>query len=229
MFLFLSFNLFAQSDLLLLLGGDEFNPLTYDAKTIALYDGDKELTTSGWGDQSTNNYDLTFFNEPTLSTVNGHGSVLFNGTDEYGRNTSVVATYPCTYYFVVKQITWTATDYFSTSTSTSRRAIYQTGTTPNIVMASGSTISSNPDLATDTYGVFTFVWNTSSSQIRTNLSSAVTNDAGANNSTGFYLGANATPTGYSNIEAAYIIIRTGADDAATQNKFINYLKSRFGI
>ena len=225
---------FAQSSLTLLMdNGTNFNPLTYDANTVMLFDGDLELTTEAWGDQSTNGYDLALTNAPTIvsNAINGHQSVRFDGVSEFGRRiTTPSLTQPHTYYIVFKQITHTGEVIFSASSGANRPILYQGGTSPNLAIHSGAELSSDPDLALNTYGIITCVLNGANSEIRTNSNAAVIGNAGVTSGTGFVIAANYSGTSaFTNCEIAYILVRSGADSTLTQNIFIAFLKNRFGL
>jgi hypothetical protein len=223
------------SDLIIVMGDNgvaAFNPLTYDANTIALYDADLELVSNAWGDQSGNNYDLILQGAPTITSnaINGHQTVTFNGTDEMGyRETTPELTQPLTFYIVFKQPTWTSGDYLFCSNSANAPLLYQDGASANIYLVAGTALSSDPDLALDTYGIMTAVFNGASSELRTNDGTAVTGNGGANGGVGFNLANSSGLGNYCNIEVAYLIIRGAADDTATQDLFITYLKDRFGL
>ncbi len=231
--LFAIINLSAQNNLLPLME-DGFNPLTYDANVLALYDGDVGLTASTWEDQKSTN-DITFTSAPAevdivTGAINGHNVVKFDPLDG-NRGTSQTPTInqPSTTYIVFKQATWGSSLYIFDGYTVNTRILLQLTTTPNLAINTGASLSSNPDLATNTYGIITAVFNGANSQIRTNTSNAVTGNAGTTNSAGITLGGRGG-TGYnSDIEVAYLIIRSGVDDLVTQNKYIAFLKTRFGL
>lgn len=228
-FLSLSFNLFAQSKLLLF-EDDNFNPATYDNHTIALYDGDLGLTTSTWEDQIAS-YDFTLVNTPTVvdNAINGHDALRFNGTDEDGSTASMSLNQPCTYYLVVKQITWTANDYIIGGTAGAfATSINQFTLTPRLQFASTVSLT-NDNFTVDTYKILTAVGNGANSILQTNQTAASTGDIGTTSPTGIIIGDRPSGSRNGNIEYAYIIIRNQADDLATRTKFQNFLAKRFGI
>lgn len=234
LFLVLTLSIIAQdgANLLLFDDADTFNPLAYDvANLVALYDGDLELTTSAWGDQSVNNYDLTLENEPTINTgaLNGHTTVTFNGIDERGYKANPPGlTQQMTWYLVVKSITFTNNDRIISSHANSNMSIWQGGGSPNLQLRAGSNLQ-NGQLAVESWGVITGVFNGASSQLRINLNDAVVGNAGTNASTGIMIADDPLLDYNANVEFAYIIIREGVDDLATQNLFIAYLIGRFGL
>lgn len=216
---------------------DEFDPLTYDDNVIGLYDGDLELTTTAWGDQSTNNEDLPLSNSPTVTnTLNGHTVLTFNGTDENGLNTAFtgVNTNEFTVYMVIYSNTNTNADVvFAMGTSGNiRYRLDQTNSSPNLrLFAAGATLDlTDPDLALDTWGVITIVSNGVDGELRTNLSTAVACSLGTvtEDANRVVIGGSYTVS-YWDGSMAYLIIRDVVDNTATQNKFINYLMKRFGL
>ena len=225
---------YPQDKLIYFFSGDDFNPLTYDNNVLALYDGDVGLTASTWEDQKSTN-DITFTTAPAeveivAGAINGHNVVKFDPIDG-NRGTSQTPTInqPSTTYIVFKQITWGSNLYIFDGYSANTRILLQLTSTPNLGINAGTSLNSNPDLALDTYGIITVVFNGANSQIRTNTNAAATGNAGTTNSAGITLGGRGG-TGYnSDIEVAYLVIRSGVDDLVTQNKYIAFLKTRFGL
>lgn len=218
---------FAQSNMLLLMGGDEWNPATYDANTVAYYNGNKGLTSDSWLDLSGNNRTITFTNSPTINSGTGKmGAVLFNGTDESGASASFILNQPFTIYVVFKSITVTNLERIISGTTSGWIRLAQNNAAGDVYLwGSSAFISTNPDIAVGTYGVYTAVSNNASSEIRTNLNNAVTGTIGTSGITGgITLSSN-----FSNVEIAFLLIRSGADDTATQNYFISNITKLCGL
>jgi hypothetical protein len=207
-----------------------FDPLTYDANTVVLYDGDLELTTSAWEDQTVNGFDLTLYNTPTVvsNAINGHQAVRFDGINQYGRRTTTpTRNQPVTIYAVVKQITWTDNDRIHSS-ETNDQVFYQAGGTIDLRLYAGAMLNAG-GIATDTYAITTIIFDGTTSEIRINLDDATIGNAGTGNPTGITLVSNSGGSDFGNVEFAYYMLRQGHDDTATQDLFIAFLKTRFGL
>lgn len=232
---FLSISVSAQSELLLLDSDAGWSPLTYDAgNLIALYDGDAELATDAWADQSANGYDLTLYNTPTVvsGAINGHNAVRFDGLDQYAKRVTTPAfTQPYTVYVVFKPIVWLRFAYVFGVSNADNAMLREHNATPDFDMYAGSTTDPvSPQITLNSYAILTCVFNGASSEIRNNTNAAVVSDAGANGGTGIVLAAKTTGVApYNNCEIAYLIFRSGADNTATQDLYIAFLKDRFGL
>ena len=223
---------FAQSsELIMLFSGGEWKPTDVDGNTLAYYDGNEGLTTSGWEDQFST-HDIVFHDTPaiTADATPLRDAVLFNGTNEGGTVATPTTTQPYTIYLVLKMVLWVNSDrVMDDGAVLNGKLLFMDGTTPNLTYYAGTTVGNDPDLTIGTYGIQTMVFNGASSEIRTNLETAVVSDAGASNSSGITIGEAFNNTGESNVEIAYIIIRSGADNTATQNLIINKLVTLTGI
>ena len=199
-----------------------------------MWNGDVSLNTTIWKEVIAAET-IDFFNSPAINAtgLNGHGTVTFNGTDQYGQNTTApIYTQPLTIYFVVNQITWsgaTILDCGNVPSAGNLMALQQNGASPSLRIRNQSNIILSPDLPVNTWGIITMVFNGANSEIRLNLNSAVTGSIGSGDSSGITLadfnglGVNA------NISTAYIIYRDVADNTSKQNQYINFLKNRFAI
>ena len=229
--LLFAISLNAQSDMLLLFGGGEWNPTDVDGNTLAYYDGDKELTTSGWVDQFST-HDIVFHDTPTITAdaTPNRNAVLFNGVDEGGTVATPTRTQPYTMYIVYKPVVWGNSDYiFDDGATTSNGLFYMSSVTPDNKMYAGTNLLDNPSVAVGDYGIVTLVFNGASSVVRTNLETGVSGDAGALNGSGITIGEALDNTKESNVEIAYIIIRSGADDTAMQTTIIGELSTLCGL
>lgn len=215
--------------------GKPFNP-NFDGNLLAWYDGDT-LTTdpaNTWSDRSINGYDLTLVNAPTVinNAINGHDALQFDGINQYAnRNATPVLNTPLSYYFVLKQISFVANNHFIVSAGINALKLIQGfGGSPNIDLNNGASITLNPQLNLNNYGIITGIYdNGVNSEIRNNNNAAVTGNAGNINGSGLYLGSYLIPSNFCNCEYAYLIIRSNKDTTTIQNLFINYLKNRFAL
>jgi len=215
-------------------GGFGFNPLNYDAgNLLALYNGDVGLDEFAWLDQSVNGYDLTFFNNPVVVSpaINGHDAIQFDGINQYaGRALTPAFTQPITCYVVFNELNYGINARIVTSNvGAFILTFFQTAGIPNKCIYAGNLSGTlNPAHNIFNYGIVTFQFNGANSDFRNNNNAATVENVGLDNSTGLILAADLVGN-YCNVEIAYLIIRSAADNTATQNLFINYLKNRFAL
>ena len=211
--------------------GWAFNP-DFDGNALVWYDGDIGLTAGGWLDQGAGGHDLVFANNPTINPVglNGRQTVTFDGINQQGQVATPAINQAYTLYVVFKQNIWAGGDaIFDDGVNPDDKIFSQQVGSPNLELHCGAPIQTNPDLALGSFGVITCVVNGVGSELRTNMNLAVTGNIGAKNGNGITIGARQNLTFFSDCEFAYLIIRTGADSTATQNKIIQDLMNRFGL
>ena len=208
-----------------------FNP-NFDGNALAWYDGNAGLTNLQWNDQGAGGHDIIFTNLPTIvpNATPLRDAVRFNGIDQNGNVTTPAVNQPFTIYLVVKSITWSNNDrIFDDGVTTPQKTMSKSSVSPNLIIYSGLQLDSNPDLALNDYGVMSGIYNGVTSEIRTNLNASVVGNAGTQNGNGITLGSTPTALLYGNIEIGYLILRTGADSTAIQNRIINGLKAACGL
>jgi len=178
-------------------------------------------STSAWNDNSGNGQNLTLTNSPTL---NGDGSITFNGTDELGQK-AFTLNQPCTVYLKFQQETWTTGDRIWDGAAGVLATLRQAGTTPALVVNAGSgDAGSLTGLALNTTGVITVVLNGASSEIRLDSNAGSTINPGTNNPGGITLaGGNSGAGQWSNITAFEMLVYSAAHNTATQNTVLTYL------
>lgn len=224
-------------------GSPEFDPLTYDVNTVALWDGN-DAGVAQWDDQ-VGSYPLVYGrNDGSVSLpdvivkgINGHNYVQFyqNGVYIcYAKGSLPVQSQPSTQYLVVGVNTWIGNRYImDDGVVTLRNAMRQQNTTPNVNYTS---VSSNGslNLPLTEFHIITIVKQAGAllSEIRVDDNpSSVYTQGTLSDDAGYTLNANTNLTIFTSITSkwAYIIRRNGVDNTATQNLFINWLKTRFGI
>ena len=210
-----------------------FNP-NFDGNLLAWYDGDTLSTdpANTWSDSSGNGYNLNLFNNPTLvpNAINGHDALQFDGINQWGVNNAVPFTAPITCYLVFEQITFTTGDRLISNVSAITTILAQENVTPRLYLNNGAGgILANPQVPLLTYEILTLVFDDVNCQIRTNNNIAVNGFCGNTAGVGLALANNNFGSLNCNCETAYLIVRTGVDNLATQNIFINYLKNRFAL
>lgn len=180
---------------------------------------------SQWDDQSGNGNHLKQATGTNQPTVQGDGSILFDGVDNFLKADAFTLVQPETVYILFKQITWTSSDRIYDGNTVNSGILYQTGTTPSLVMFAGTNLT-EVDLAVDTYGIVSAVFNSTSSVLQLNNDSPVTGDAGTANMGGFVLGTKSDASvGFSHIQVKEVLIYSAAHDAATRAKVISFLQN----
>ena len=179
---------------------------------------------SAWADQSGNARPLlqaTGTNQPTLQA---DGSILSDGVDNFLKADAFTLNQPATFYFLGRQVTWTSPDRILDGNASDSTRLAQTGTTPEIVAFAGSSLSANTNFTLNAYAALCVVYNGASSVCQVNNTTPITGDAGANNPSGFTLGAIGDgSSAWSNIQVKEIVLFAAAHDAATRSRVIRYL------
>lgn len=109
---------------------------------------------SNWIDQTGNGHTATqgtAVSQPSLVTADvdfgGRNSLLADGSNDFldvSWDPPAPATQPIWFFFIFRQIAWASTDFlFAGATGSSTLSVFQTGTTPALVMANTNTKSSN--------------------------------------------------------------------------------------
>lgn len=161
--------------------------------------------------QSNGSYQPKYF----TNQVAGYPSFRFDGGDDYMKTAAYTLTQPFTYYMVVKQITWTRTDYFFDALSNDYVCCDQQTASPILEFYAGGSPGYTSDLAVDSWGLLMIVFDGANSIIKVNDGTDVTGNIGTNNGNGLTL-ANRNGLGYAaNIEFAEIAFYSGAHVAAS--------------
>lgn len=177
---------------------------------------------SAWADQSGNGRDLIQATGANQPTVQGDGTILFDGTSDFLKTAAFTLNQPDTIYLRMKQVTWIAQDAIFDGNTLSSGAVYQNSITPNVRQFAGLDSTENGAMAVNTWASMAAVFNGASSVLQID-GTTVTGNAGAGNKGGFTLGAASDGTRPSNIQVAEVIIYNVAHDATTRAQVIAYL------
>lgn len=214
--------------------GIPFNPLN-SPNTVALWDGDQQLDLNDtWNSQVNGADQINFTSSGTLpltgGLLNGHNTIIFNGVDQYGVTVDPLIAQPYTIYLVVSQITSTPGNYFfSDGFACYRNDLLQTLANGTSIQTPGGTYAIT-GFNINQFVIVTIVRDGLNSGIRINSNLIEINNYGAvGNERGCTIGYNSCGDAFGNSEYAYIIMRDVADNTATQNLYINFLKARFAL
>lgn len=225
-------SIFAQSNLLLLMGDAKFNPVVNRSSDILLgiefgsgvtKDANNKVTQ--WNDLSANahNFIQADTSKSPTYTVNG---MFWDGTNDFMATASFTSNQPRTVYIVGQSSDVTGVRGFVDGATALTGAVYFTGGTIN---SRAGTLLVGDAASINTWYVITAVFNTTSSTIQLNDVAANSGDAGSSNvSNGFCVGARGT-AGFLNgyIKAVYIM--TGVDDDAEQIAMKEYLNTKYEV
>lgn len=185
------------------------------------------ITSSGgavsqWNDQSGNARHLiqaTGTNQPALQADN---SILFDGADNFLQCVAFTLNQPTTIYLLAKQVTSLGNDRFCDGNAANSGSVRQ-GTSPNITLHAGIVAATNGNLALDTWGVISAIFNGASSELQVNRTTAATGDAGAGNMGGLTLGASGGEALFGNVQIKELILYASAHSAAQKLQCLTYL------
>ncbi len=211
-------------------------PILSDGNTLAWLDmalryiiKDGSDFVSQWTDRSGQDNHLPQAigtNQPLWSS----DGVLFDGVDNFMKAVGFTYGQPEQIYIVLKQVTWTISEFVMDGSAGGQRGIlYQRTATPGLMVFAGIDSSLNNNLAIGAFGIIRILFNGASSKFQINETAAITADFGSNDMDGFTLGANFVPGNYSNIEVKEIILRDIDDTDANEQEIYDYLAEKYSI
>ena len=155
--------------------------------------------------------------------------VEFDGFEEFMKCVAFTLIQPTMIYIVFKQVTWTSSDSILDGNTASSGLLYQTGTSPEMIAGAGGFSPPQDNLPLDTFGIVRVLFNGVSSKIIVNETTPITGNFGANNMSGFTLGARGSDSHYSNILVPEVFIRKIVDTAPNEQIIYNYLADKYSI
>lgn len=206
------------------------------ASPAAYYQFQTGVTVTGsgvsqWTDQSGNARHLlqgTDANRPAYDS--GTGILTFNG-GTHVLNAVFAFAQPITFYLVVNQISWTATDRIVDGQTDLSMTVQQTsaGVSPQVRIFNTSASTSSTDLVVGSYGVLCAVFNGASSVLRINNNADITANLGTTAAGGIALGNRATGVNGANIGVKEGAFFSAAHTDAERDTIISYLMTKFSI
>lgn len=201
-----------------------YNPLTNETGWALYLIGESELTTDAWGDQSSNNRDLAFYNTPSITSENGKATITLNGSNEFGKTSAFTLAQPFAIIMVFKEISKTGLGYVDGESF--QHLLVWTTDGANIALYAGITDSY---IATPTipWGIeIAYFDGANSTNQFNNLTGS--GNVGTNGLDGFTLGSFANGTSASNIEVGFVgVIANPTVEILTRIE--NYFKTYYGI
>ncbi len=174
---------------------------------------------------------LTAAKQPAFSVVGGYNTATFDGSNDYMKAAAFSYSQPESVYFVGSQVTWTVSHHFLDGGTVAAMAMFQRNVTPRFTLQSGGVDSGqNANLAVNTKGVVSAIFNGASSSSTVNLGSTVSSTLVAGAANGFTLAERADVPGLSaNITFNEALLRSAADDATTQAQLTSYEILKWGV
>lgn len=202
------------------------------ANLYAYFKKNVGITSSGglvsqWDDQSGNGRHIVQAVGTNQPALQGDGTILFDGVDNFLRNGAVNHTPPITSYCRFKAPTWTVNDRVHAMNGSGDYSLQQLNVTPTLRMTNGGPTDLSPALALGTYGTVTCVFDGASSiiQLDTNAGVATTNNnVGAD--TRMTIGSTATgAANWGNIQVIAWAIYLTSHNQATRDSIATILNS----
>jgi hypothetical protein len=214
-----------------------------DGNTVAWYKADslETITKSNPGDPNIDNLvsawkdclgsgnDLGDGTNAWTRPIWSANGILFDGSNDFMKTAAFTLNQPVTIYIVLKVVSFSAWMTIIDGGTANYGALLERATTPTIGAFAGTNALETGDLAVNTWGIVTIVFNGASSSIQVDNHDAVTGDAGSANPGGIVIGANISGTANSNIQVEEIIYRKVADSSPNKILIQNYLKAEYGL
>jgi hypothetical protein len=184
---------------------------------------------SNWGDQSGNGNALKQATASFQPILQGDGSILFDGVTQALKCAPFAFKQPESIYLLFRQVTWTVNHYVFDGDASNSGRVIQSAVTPALTANAGVSLAADAELAVNTYGVLTVVFNGAASSMQVNFGTLVTGAGGALDMAGFTLGSSGGGGLFSNIQVKEVILFPVAHDPQTRGRIILYLGKLGGI
>jgi len=210
----------------------------YDTLTPASFTKNASEQVAAWADFFGAGESLCQAGEDNKKPVLESDGLLFDGVRQFLKTAAIAALdQPTFIYLVIKQVTWTANDYFLDGHTDNVGIISQMAETPkirsyagitsgNILMTGGVKYVAG-SVGLNKYSIIRCRFNGAGSLLQVDEETANTVDTGTNVMGGFTLGANGSGTArWSNIKVKGVLLRT-VDDAALHDNIYKWLRVRY--
>jgi len=216
-------------------GGLPYPDVLLDGNTVGFYDYLLGVTMDGanlvsaWNSIIGANH-LLQTGADAIKPVWSADGVLFDGAVVNGDYMKCVAftwNQPEFIYMVMRQVTWTITEYFFDGDTNNKGMARQDALTPGIKAYAGTMSIQNDNLAVNTWGIIRVLFNGASSKLIVNETAPTLWNCGVNNMGGFTLATRGdTASLYSNIQVKEIINRSSVDG---ETEIYTYLAAKYSI
>lgn len=167
------------------------------------------------------------------STLNFHvqlvdqAMVVFDGTNDFLKSAPFTFNQPATVYLMVKQNSYTATDYLIDGNNTNLMGLTQGATTPRIRQNAGVNGTENAGFALNTFRIITLIYNGATSLCKIDSTgTSVTSNAGTNNPGGINLGSRGDNSRWGNITVLEYLGYNSVHSSALQLSIITDMARR---
>ena len=211
----------------------------YDTLTIASFTKNASEQVMAWADFFGRGESLVNAGADNLKPILESDGLLFDGVRQFLKTAAALALdQPTFIYLVIKQVTWTASDYFFDGNTDNKGMISQIAASPyirsyagitsgNILGPTGGVTHTSGTIALNKYSIIRCRFNGAGSLLQVDEMTANTVDTGTNVMGGFTLGANGTATAFwSNIKVKAVLLRT-VDDALNHDNIYKFLRVRY--
>jgi hypothetical protein len=204
----------------------------YDWNDLTTITKDGSNLVSSWLDKLLSGHDLvqaTGLKQPVWSA----DGITFDGAATNGdqlKTGTFTLNQPVMAYIVMKQVSWTSTDFVLDGYTDSTLILQQRTASPGLAIYGGTAYSSvNSNLAVGSYGLVRILWSGAASFLQINNTSKTTGSVGTAAGAGISIGSRAANLGCANIAFKEIIYRNVADNDGTQTSIVNYLNAKYGL
>lgn len=190
-----------------------------EANRVVWYRKNLGRSTTQWDDQSGNARHLALTGTPT---VNGDGSMGFDGVDDRGTNAALTLAQPLTIYLRVKMVVWAAGLVMMDADAFGNRQFAMGSSTPQVSMIGSLTIGPVTGMTVGAYASICLLFNGASSVLRVN-GTETAGDIGTSSDSGICFGSNRSSGAFSNIDLMEAIGYSVAHNAGQRTSQIAYM------
>jgi len=183
---------------------------------------------SAWKDKLGSGNDLVQSDASKEPIISSNG-ITFDGVNDGLQDTSITMSSPVFLYMVIKQISWTNTDYICSMLG-GGMIMTQSSTTPGLKVAGGAESAQNDNLAVGSWGIIRVKMKAGGNfcKFQINETTPLTGNWCYNPLTGFAIGYHGNSYN-SNILVREIILRAVDESSGDETEIYNYLKSKYGL